>query len=504
MGSRLPRDRAAAAKGPRGPGRPESHEPPRPCNVLPMIHALLLSLAAGTTAPAPTFDELFTGQTLRFDYVHVGTADEEHVAPEDVRLEGPWPGSRTRLVDDTNLGKYLFEVVDRATNRTIYSRGFSSIYGEWETTGEAKRQWGTFHESARFPEPRGTVQLVLKKRGADGAFREVFSRELDPTSRFVDRSPVPARGSVLTVMENGPAAAKVDLLILASGYTAEQRGKFEADVERSVDALFGTEPFASRRQDFNVRAIHVPSPEAGISNPRKGVWHDDPLGLSFNAFDSDRYVLTYDNQAVRDAAAQAPYDTLVMLFNDRKYGGGGIYGLWSTTAADSSEAPYLFVHEFGHSFAGLADEYYSSQVSYEEFQAPGVEPWEPNATALLDPSNLKWGDLVEEGTPIPTPWNQEAYDAVDVAYQKKRSALRERKAAEEEAEALFDEVREATRPMLEGEAWGGRVGAFEGAMYQARGLYRPEVDCIMFTRNPTWFCRVCRRGIERVIDLYSR
>lgn len=454
-------------------------------------------------ATTPGFDELFTGRTLRFDYVHTGTATEEHVAPEDVRLEGPWPGSRTRLVDDTNLGKYLFEVVDRATNRVVYSRGFSSIYGEWETTGEAKRQWGTFHESARFPEPRRTVQLVLKKRGDDGAFREIFSKELDPGGRFVDRSPLAPVGEVIRVIDNGPPATKVDLLILSAGYTADERGKFEVDVGQSVNALFGTEPFASRRSDFNVRAVHVPSAQSGISNPRKGVWRDDPLGLSFNAFDSDRYVLTYANQALRDAAAQAPYDTLVMLFNDRKYGGGGIYGLWSTTAAGSAEAPYLFVHEFGHSFAGLADEYYSSQVSYEEYQAKGVEPWEPNATALLDPENLKWGDLVEESTPLPTPWDQTGYDEVDVAYQKKRATLRARKASEEEAEALFDEVRDTTRPMLESQEHYGKVGAFEGAMYEAKGLYRPEVDCIMFTRNPTWFCRVCQRGIERVIDLYA-
>jgi len=475
-----------------------------------MLQLLILAPLALHTNPTaldptgPTFDDLFTGATLRLDYVHTGTHAEEHVAPEDVRLEGAWPGSRTRLVDDTNLGKYLFEVIDRATNRAIYSRGFSSIYGEWETTGEAKRGWGSFHESARFPEPRGLVQLVLKKRGDDGAFREIFSKELDPASRFVDRSQLARRGSVLTLFENGPPSDKVDLLILSSGYTLDQRAKFEGDLKRVVSALFATEPFASRKSDFNVRAVHVPAPEAGISNPRKDVWRDDPLGLSFNAFDSDRYVLTYDNQAVRDAAAQAPYDSLVMLFNDRKYGGGGIYGLWSTTAADSSEAAYLFVHEFGHSFAGLADEYYSSQVSYEEFQPPGVEPWEPNVTALLDPEAIKWGGFVEPGTPLPTPWDQTAYDEVDVAYQKTRAELRARKAPEAEAEALFDEVRAATGPLLEGQEHFGRVGAFEGAMYKAKGFYRSEVDCIMFTRNPTSYCRVCRGGIERAIDLYSR
>ncbi|HKE01074.1 MAG TPA: M64 family metallopeptidase, partial [Planctomycetota bacterium] len=314
--------------------------------------ALALPLLAGDS-----FDALFTGRTMRFDYQHAGNATEEHVAPDAFRIEGEWPGSRVQLVDDTNLGKYLFEVVDRATNRTIWSRGFASIYGEWETTGEAKRQWRVFHESQRFPEPRGPVQLVLKKRAADGSFREMSSTAVDPAGRFVDRSPVSARGEVLPIRESGPPATKVDLLVLADGYTAAERGKFEKDARRLLGVMFETEPYRSRAADFNVRALFVPSPQSGLSNPRKGVWRASPLGLSFNAFDTDRYVLTYANRDLREIAAAAPYDALMLLFNDRKYGGGGIFNLWATCASDTEPAPYVFVHEFGHSFAGLADEY---------------------------------------------------------------------------------------------------------------------------------------------------
>jgi hypothetical protein len=161
------------------------------------------------------------------------------------------------------------------------------------------------------------------------------------------------------------------------------------------------------------------------------------------------------------------------------------------------------VHEFGHSFAGLADEYYTSQVSYEEFNEEGSEPWEPNVTALVDPAALKWGDLVAPGTPVPTPWNQAAFDEASLAYQKERQALREAGAPEEEMEALFARVKAVTEPMLAGEEHAGEVGAFEGAAYQAKGLYRPAADCIMFTRNPDTFCPVCARGIERVIALYT-
>jgi hypothetical protein len=469
-----------------------------------MIASLLLAVALTAPVAPQGFDELFTGRTLRFDYHHAGTATEEHVALDELRLEGPWAGSRTQLVDRTNLGKYLFEVVDPTTNQVIWSRGFCSLYGEWETTGEARRAWRSIHESQRFPEPRGRVQLVLKKRQPDGSFREVFARLVDPTSRFVDRSPIPARGEVVPLIDSGPPATKVDLLVVSDGYTREQREEFLADVRRLTGVLFETEPFARRRGDFNVRALFVPSPQSGIPNPRQGSWPATALDLRFNSFDSDRYVLTFANETLRETAAVAPYDHLMLLFNSRKYGGGGIFNLWATCASDTEPAAYIFVHEFGHSFAGLADEYYTSQVAYEDWVPAGSEPWEPNVTALLDPARLKWRDLVEPGTPLPTPWNQQAYDEASHAYQARRAEMIAAGASEEAMDALFAEVKAITGPMLQGERHFGQVGAFEGAAYQAKGLYRPEADCLMFTRNPTSFCRVCERAIERVIDLYAR
>ena len=467
------------------------------------LFALILALAVQTT-PASDFDARFTGRTMRFDYFHSGTAKEEHVSLDGLRLEGEWPGSRTRLLDDTNLGKYLFEVVDMATNRTIYSRGFSSIYGEWETTGEAAEGvWRTLHEAMRFPEPRGKVQLVLKKRAPDGSFREIYSGVADPASRFVDRSPIAPAGTVWSVFESGPAAVKVDLLILGDGYAATEMEKFRADARRLTDAIFAVEPFKRHRGDFNVRAIGLPSPASGVTDPRTGAWRKTPLGLTYNAFDSERYVLTFEDKAIREVAAQAPYDTLILLANGRKYGGGGIFNLWNTAAADSAESAYLVIHEFGHSFAGLGDEYYTSQVAYQDFNPPGTEPWEPNVTALLDPEHLKWKDLVSEGTPLPTPWNQETYDKTILAYEAKRREIRARNAPEEEMEALFNEIRQKTAPMLRKEKHFGKVGAFQGAAYEAKGLYRPEIDCVMFTRNPVPFCAVCSRAIERVIGMYT-
>ncbi len=468
------------------------------------MHRLLILLIPLTLGLGQSFDTYFTGQTLRFDYYHSGTAAEEHISLDQVRLEGSWPGSRGHLLDGTNLGQYFLEVVDTASGQVIYSRGFSSIYREWEATGEAKKGlWRSFHESRRFPEPRKPVRLILSKRGPDGAFHPIYTGVVDPAGRFVSRAPVTARGKVWTLFKNGPPAVEVELLILGDGYTKKERRKFHKDVKRLAGVLFQMEPYQSRKGDFNVRAIDLPAPESGISNPRAGVWRDSPLGLSFNALDSDRYVLTYANRTVREAAAQAPYDALIILFNDRKYGGGGIFNLYATASAHSSQAPYLIVHEFGHSFAGLADEYYTSAVAYEDFNPPGVEPWEPNITALLDPKNPKWWHLLDVDTPVPTPWNQAAYDEVAYPWQEKRNQLRADKVPEEVMEEHFQERKRIIRPILEAEPYFGKVGAFEGAGYQAKGLYRPQIDCIMFSRNRDGFCRVCAEAIERIIDLYA-
>jgi hypothetical protein len=164
----------------------------------------------------------------------------------------------------------------------------------------------------------------------------------------------------------------------------------------------------------------------------------------------------------------------------------------------------VFVHEFGHHFAGLADEYYTSDVAYETGATNLPEPWEPNITALKDPSRLKWRDLVEPGTPIPTPWDKMEYETKSRETQARRRALLAKKVPETEIDALFREQLGWDVKFLSSMKYSGKVGAFEGAGYEAKGLYRPEADCIMFTRDPVGFCRVCRRAIGRIIDQYSR
>jgi len=438
---------------------------------------------------------------MRLDYYHTGTAAEERFSLDRVVVEPlPWPGGRP--FDDTNLGKYFFEVVDRKTNLPIYSRGFASIYGEWEGTGEAKTISRTFHESLRFPAPDGPVQVVLKKRDPRNAFREIWSVLLDPKDMFVDSSKPASPGPLLEIQKSGDPADKVDFLIIGDGYTAAERPKFEKDARRLTDILFSVAPFKEHRSDFNVWGLCPPSDESGISRPSTGIHRRSRVGATYDAFGSERYVLTFENRLLRDVASFVPYDFIEILTNSRTYGGGGIFGLYSTVAADSVWSPYVFVHEFGHHFAGLADEYYTSDVAYVP-ASDRVEPWEPNATALLDPKNLKWKDLVSPGTPIPAPWNKAAFEAHSREIQKLRRQIRAENRPEEEMDALFRRQKIEEMKLLAAEPYAGKVGAFEGAIYEAKGYYRPQIDCIMFSRNDVPFCAVCRRAIERVIALYS-
>jgi hypothetical protein len=277
--------------------------------------------------------------------------------------------------------------------------------------------------------------------------------------------------------------------------------KWRRDARRMADLLFAQPPFKERRRDFNVWAVAAPADESGVSRPSDGVYRRTPVGATYDAFGSERYVLVFDNQKMREIAAAAPYEFVEVVVNERKYGGGGIHGLYATVAADSAWAPYLFVHEFGHHFAGLADEYYTSDVAYEK-ATRRPEPWEPNVTA--DPRGAKWKDLVAGGVPLPTVWPKGEFEAAQKEIQARRRKIRAEKRPEEEMDALFREEKERMSRLLAGSPHAGKVGAFEGAMYEASGYYRPQVDCIMFTRDDVGFCPVCRRAIEKVIDLHSR
>ncbi|HVK10487.1 MAG TPA: IgA Peptidase M64 [Gemmataceae bacterium] len=456
---------------------------------------LLMALATPLLAADPP-------RTMRLDFYHTGNATTEIYAVDKVVVEPlPWPGNPARPIDPLNLGDYFFEVADAASKKVLYSRGFSSIYGEWVTTAEAKTASRTFHESLRFPTPEKPVTVTVRKRDAANQWKDAWTTTVDPKDQFVDTSVPEEPGALIAIEKNGPPSEKVDLLILGDGYTAAERPKFEADAKRMVGHLFAASPFKERRKSFNVWGLCPPARESGVSRPSLGKHTASPVGATYDAFGSERYILTFDNRAFRRVAQFAPYDHVEILCNNRTYGGGGIFNLYGTVSADSAWAAYVFVHEFGHTFAALADEYYTSPVAYLPADKK-VEPWQPNATAQTDPSKVKWKDQLTAGTPAPTPWPKAEYEAWSKDYQKRRAQLRKDKRPEAEMEALFAEDRRVTEKLLGAAKHFGQVGLFEGSNYEATGLYRPAMDCIMFSRSAE-FCPVCRRAIERIIDLYS-
>jgi len=456
--------------------------------------AAILASATPPTAPAAP-------RTLRVDLLHLGDGVSERYALDRVVREPlPFPGRPDRPLDDTGLGRYAFEVRDLATQRPLYSRGYASIFGEWETTPEAKLVPRAFSESLRFPEPAAPVQVIVRKRGEDRSFREVFAVVVDPADRAVDDARPPSPGPLITFQEKGDPAWKLDLLLLGDGYTAAERGKFEADARRLLEALFRHEPFRSRRDDFNVWGLVPASDEAGVSRPLTGRHRRTRIGASYDAFGSERYVLTFENRSLRDVACFAPYDALAILVNGETYGGGGIYNLYTTVAASSRFAEYIFVHELGHSLGALADEYFTSDPVFTPSEAR-PEPWEPNVTA--DPRAAKWRDLLAPGVPLPTPWPKDEFTKRSRMFQERRKRIRAENRPEAEMDALFLEEKKDETALLSRTPHAGEVGAFEGAAYEAKGYYRPQVDCVMFTRNDVPFCAVCQRALGLVIDRYA-
>ena len=455
--------------------------------------ALILILLSSFSFAAP--------RTLRVDYFHTGNSQQQWFSLDRVVLEPlEWPGNLAKSIDESGFGNYRFEVRDQASGKLIYSRGFNSVFGEWRTTAEALHANRTFSESLRFPNPESPVEISLEERAGVG-FQVVWKTTVDPKDKFIDRGRPPSPGKLLELQKMGDPATKVDLLLLGDGYTAAEKNKFEKDADHFLEVLFSTPPFREHRKDFNVWGLCPVAEESGISRPSTGIYRRSPVGATYDTFGTERYVLTTENRALRDIASFAPYEFVEILVNGTTYGGGGIFNQYATVAIDNLWAGYVGVHEFGHQFAGLADEYYTSDVAYIAPEKK-AEPWEENVTALLDPANLKWKDLVDAGMPLPTPWDKDEFDHFEQGIQKQRKELRAAGKPEAEMEQLFKKEREKEDSMLAAQKYAGKVGAFEGANYESKGYYRPEVNCIMFTRHQT-FCAVCRRAIEKVIGMYA-
>lgn len=472
-------------------------------------------------APAQStidFDRWFENRTLRIDYHHTGDARDEFMTLDRMYLQGEWAGSVNHLIDNFNNGRYYVKVYDLTSNQLLYSRGFDSYFGEYKTSGPAlKGTRKTFHESALIPYPKNKFRFVIEARDRMNQLHELFLQEIDPADVRIIREPLGESVKVFTIQKKGSPHNHVDLAFIAEGYTAGEADLFRSDIENLTEVLFRQEPYKSNQEKFNICGVLKPSDQSGIDEPRHDSYKNTAVNATFNSMGSARYVLTEDNRSLRDIAAHAPYDALVIVVNHERYGGGGIYNFFCTTIAHNQWKDYLFLHEFGHSFAGLGDEYYSSSTAYNEFYARGVEPTEPNITALLNPETLKWKHLLSENIELPTPWEKADFDSMDAAYQKIRAEINDKVArlkrehsskgairdAEEESARLSREHAKKMDNYLAGSRYVGKLGAFEGAGYSSQGLYRPMLDCIMFSKGSKPYCKVCEEAVIKVINHFA-
>jgi hypothetical protein len=462
------------------------------------------------------FEKYFSAATLRIDYFHAGNATQESVQLDKLYKYDYWAGSKFKLIDSLDYGAYYHKIYDLASGELIYSKGFDSYFKEYQTStpaleGEVKQ----FHESAIVPFPMDKILFTLEKRDKSGKMHEVFKQQINPDEASPPNLDDKIR--IFTSQQSGPPEMKADIAIIGEGYTQKETEKFENDLQRFTGYFFKAEPCKSNRDKFNIRGILKPSQDSGIDEPRAGIDKNTAVNATFNSMGSERYVLTEDNKALRDIAGHVPYDALYIMVNSSRYGGGGIYNFYCVYTSDNIDSDYLMVHEFGHSFFGLADEYYTSSTAYNDFYSPDYEPAEPNITAMKDIENIKWKHLLSEGIEIPTPWRKAEFDNLDLTWQSERAAMNDRIAelqkngvpadVVEEAKAEYDQKSadrdEKVQEYLESSPYAGKVGAFEGAGYMSKGLYRPSINCIMFTRTD-YFCPVCREAMQRIIDSYSR
>lgn len=420
-----------------------------------LIILFALALSVLSRAQSISFEQYFLNEgSLRMDVFQCGNADSSHYVFERFVIEPNFGGSKVNLIDPFNFGTSRVKVIDAQTNTLIYSRGYNTLFQEWKTTDEARVMERCYEESVSVPLPRNEAYIILEIRNYDGAFDEVFSKFYQPNEMFnttEQRYVFP----VHDVLVNGTPESKVDIVILPEGYTADEMSQFQQHCQNLVDVFAQQEPFASHLEDFNFRAVLAPSEESGVDIPASHIWKRTILNAHFYTFYIDRYCTTRSYFSVKDVAANAPYDQIYILVNSSQYGGGGFYNFYSMSTAGNMSSASVIIHEFGHAFAGLADEYEEPDNPLALLYNLNVEPWEPNITSLVD-FDSKWADLVDPSTPIPTPENYQYYNT---------------------------------------------VGAFEGGGYLEQGMYRPQQHCMMRDYAP--FCAVCNRTIEAVIEAHS-
>ena len=410
------------------------------------------------------YEDYFHDDSLRFELFLFGNKNELKVVPGRVVQEPIWPGPRSQLVFPFPYGKNAIRVYDQATDKLIYSFGFDTLYSEYATTPPAAQgTLKTFPISVRIPKPKSRFRIEFLSRRKDNLWETIWSEQMKPSDKNIRREAVDFGDSVFELQKTGEPKDRLDLVFLAEGYSVSEKEKFQADAQRMTQYMFEHEPFRRHRGKFNVSAIFRPSSESGVDEPDQRRYRNTALGASFNTLEIDRYLLTDQGHRLREYAGQVPYDSVVVLVNSKRYGGGAICLDYCVSTVDDPRSEAVFLHEFAHSIAYLADEYVGS-VTYSDIYPEGVEPVEPNITRELDPQKIKWKAALTADVPLPTP---KGFGT-----------------AKTDGTAI--------------------VGAFEGGGYLKTGMYRPEKSCAMGEGlDPFRFCIVCEKAIEQMIEYYA-
>ena len=420
------------------------------------IPLLLLVMSWSQASHAQDFKQAFRDSTLRIDYTFSGNAASQEISLDKMNLMPGWYGKKKHLSELPIEGNGQITVRDSKSKKVIYKNSFSTLFQEWLTYDEAKTTRKSFENVFIVPMPKQDVEITIDLRDNRREVKASFTHSVDPADILIKHIGF----SNITPYETLSSATSPDhinIAFLAEGYTSSEMDAFISDARTAMEAIFAHEPFKHSRDKFNIIAVKAVSEESGTSEPSSGIWRKTALGSHFDTFYSDRYLTTLNLKDMHDLLAGTPYEHIIVLVNTEKYGGGGILNSYNLSMTHHRMFKPVVVHEFGHSFAGLGDEY-----AYEAEAIPmyphDVEPWEPNLTTLKD-FGSKWKDMVSTGTPVPTP-STKAYE--------------------------------------------GKIGAYEGAGYSMKGVYRPMHDCRMRTNENPEFCPVCQRAIQRLIDFYTR
>ena len=420
------------------------------------------------------FEEVFDDTTLRLDYVLCGDASHQSIYWRQSFKTGPWAGRKAHLSQPLLQGNGQIRILDPETGGCLYVNSFSTLFQEWTVTEEATHVQRAFESSFQVPLPKKPVDIELVLTDTHGKVSGSLKHRVDPRDILI-RTLAGNGLESRTIHQGGNLAQTVDIVIVAEGYTEAEKDKFFKDAGRSADALFSHEPFASQKERFSVRAVFAPSADSGVSLPRKGEWRSTSTSSHFDTFYTDRYLTTSSVWDVFNIIGTVPFEQIIVLANTDIYGGGGIYNSLTIMNSDHPTFVPVLVHEFGHAFGGLADEYFYDD-QYGTMYPSDTEPWEPNITTLVD-FESKWADMLPAGTPVPTPVDK----------------LEER------------DVRRIWRTLIQEEKdlLNLKLGVYEGGGYQSKGVYRPVQECRMKINECERFCPVCTRAILEMIAFYT-